>query len=296
MKNLLCYMATLIAISTVAIAQNTVVNSLILRGDNGNRLTLTAPPGMTGNLTVAFPNLPAGGTLLGTDATGNLLMGAGDFIQLTEPAGAGGTNWTRLQAGAQASDFTWTLPTTAPTANQVLTATAIAGSDVTLGWTTPSGGGGGGAATETGFSRTTAATSFTTTTLGDVAGLSVSWGAGTSGSRTYRVTLMFDYTTPTTGPSGFDVQLVSLGTGIVSSSRFVLAGQGPLTAFQVNTRVSVDDGNFWIGGVSVPVVYEGYVVVDDNVTGVKVQAALRQGTSQTYTIPIGSAVSYIRVN
>jgi hypothetical protein len=174
MKNLLCYTATLIAISTVAIAQNTVVNSLILRGDNGNRLTLTAPPGMTGNLTVAFPNLPAGGTLLGTDATGNLLMGAGDFIQLTEPAGAGGTNWTRLQAGAQASDFTWTLPTTAPTANQVLTATAIAGSDVTLGWTTPSGGGGGGAATETGFSRTTTPTDFTTTTLGDVAGLSVS--------------------------------------------------------------------------------------------------------------------------
>ncbi len=296
MKNLLCYTATLIAISTVAIAQNTVVNSLILRGDNGNRLTLTAPPGMTGNLTVAFPNLPAGGTLLGTDATGNLLMGAGDFIQLTEPAGAGGTNWTRLQAGAQASDFTWTLPTTAPTANQVLTATAIAGSDVTLGWTTPSGGGGGGAATETGFSRTTVETDVTVSTLSAVPGLTVSWGTGTSGTRTYRITLMLDYVYPTTGPNGLDIEVRTLGTGTVTASRFFQLGSVPLPVFVVNDRVALDDGNFWSPGFRIPVVFEGYVVVDDNVTGIEVLAGLRTGTSVQFTLSAGAAISYVRVN
>lgn len=126
-------------------AQNSVVNSLILKGNDGYRLTLTAPAGLTGNVTIPMPSIPAGGTLLGTDATGNLILGAGNYIQLTEPAGAGGTNWTRLQAGPQAANFTLTMPTAAPTVNQVLTATAVTvGGDVTLGWTTPSGGGGGG--------------------------------------------------------------------------------------------------------------------------------------------------------
>jgi hypothetical protein len=134
-------------------AQNSVVNSLILKGDNGYRVTLTAPTGLTGNLTIPLPQIPSGGTLLGTDATGNLLMGAGDFIQLTEPVGAGGTNWTRLQAGAQSSDYTWTLPVDNPTAGDVLTvATGSTSSNVVLEWTAPPTGGGptGGGASPTG--------------------------------------------------------------------------------------------------------------------------------------------------
>lgn len=131
--------------SVTLYAQSTVVNSLILKGNDGYRLTLTAPAGLTGNVTIPMPSIPAGGTLLGTDATGNLVLGAGNYIQLTEPAGAGGTNWTRLQAGPQAANVTLTMPTAAPTVNQVLTATAVTvGGDVTLGWTTPSVGGGGG--------------------------------------------------------------------------------------------------------------------------------------------------------
>jgi hypothetical protein len=296
MRHYLLLASIILTASFVAQAQNTVVNSLILKGDNGYRVTLTAPTGLTGNLSIPLPAVPAGGTLLASDATGNLVLGAASYIQLTEPASGGGLNWTRLQAGTQTSDFTLTLPTAAPTVNQVLTATAVTGGSVTLGWTTPSGGGGGGGATETGFSRTTAATSITTTTLGDVAGLSVSWGVGTSGTRTYHLTLMFDYVTPAAGPNGLDIRVESLGSGSVTSSKFVLAAYGPLPTFQVNNRVSVDDGNFWAPNGAIPVVYQGYVVVDDNVTGVKVQAALRTGTSQTYSIPLGSAISYIRVN
>ena len=43
-------------------------------------------------------------------------------------------NHTSFKAGTQSVDLNYTLPTTAPTTNQVLAATAVSGSDVTLGW------------------------------------------------------------------------------------------------------------------------------------------------------------------
>lgn len=46
-------------------------------------------------------------------------------------------NYTAFKAGTQSADITYTLPTTQPSANQVLAATAVSGSgpyDVTLGW------------------------------------------------------------------------------------------------------------------------------------------------------------------
>jgi hypothetical protein len=137
---LLCCIALPLAAFT-AFAQNSVVNSLVLKGNGGNRLTLTAPPGMTSNLSLSVPLLPSGGSLLGTDASGNLSLPDGGYIQLTEGPSAGGVHWTRVVAGDQSTDITWTLPNAMPSDNQVLTAVSTSSNAVTLGWTTPSGAG-----------------------------------------------------------------------------------------------------------------------------------------------------------
>jgi len=54
---------------------------------------------------------------------------------------SGSVNFSSFVAGTQANDLRYTLPTSQPSTNQVLTATAISGSgpyDITLGWATPS--------------------------------------------------------------------------------------------------------------------------------------------------------------
>ncbi|HET7152906.1 MAG TPA: hypothetical protein VFJ29_04005, partial [Candidatus Kapabacteria bacterium] len=72
------------------------------------------------------------------------------------------TGISTFQAGAQgATNINYTLPTSLPTANQTLTATAVAGSAVTLGWAS---GGSGWALT--GNAGTTAGTNFVGTTDG----------------------------------------------------------------------------------------------------------------------------------
>lgn len=53
-----------------------------------------------------------------------------------------GVSASFFKAGAQTSDFNYTLPITAPTANQVLSVSSIAGSDVTLTWATSGSGSG----------------------------------------------------------------------------------------------------------------------------------------------------------
>lgn len=51
-----------------------------------------------------------------------------------------GTFQSLIKTGLQTTNYTYTLPITTPTANQVLTATAVSGTDVTLGWSSTSGG------------------------------------------------------------------------------------------------------------------------------------------------------------
>ncbi len=70
------------------------------------------------------------------------------------------TNFSSFVAGAQSTDINYTLPTAQPTANQVLTATAISGTGpyaVTLGWTA---NGGNTAWNLTGNTGTAAGTNF----------------------------------------------------------------------------------------------------------------------------------------
>jgi hypothetical protein len=74
---------------------------------------------------------------------------------------AAGINYSSFQAGAQSADFNYTLPTTIPTAGQVLTASAVAAPAVTLSWTSP---GAGSNWALTGNSGTTVGTNFVGTT------------------------------------------------------------------------------------------------------------------------------------
>ena len=57
-------------------------------------------------------------------------------------AGTPGSAANYFKTGNQASDIRYTWPTTAPTTNQVLSATTVSGSDITLGWATAGGGAG----------------------------------------------------------------------------------------------------------------------------------------------------------
>ena len=57
-------------------------------------------------------------------------------------AGTPGSAANYFKTGNQASDIRYTWPTTAPTTNQVLSATGVTGSDITLGWATAGGGAG----------------------------------------------------------------------------------------------------------------------------------------------------------
>lgn len=133
---------------TAASAQNSVVSSLTIRNGTGGVRLLAPATGSVGTLT-----LPAGsGTLVTSDVSGNLTLSPSSYLQLVEPAGAGGVNYIRLQAGDMTANAAWTLPRDGAAAGDVLTVTSIAGDNVNLEWAPPpaGGGGGGGGANEYG--------------------------------------------------------------------------------------------------------------------------------------------------
>lgn len=66
--------------------------------------------------------------------------GTAGQLRFQEPNG-GGTSYSAFQAGSQSANFVYTLPTTIPTANQVLTASSVSAPNVTLSWTTASSSG-----------------------------------------------------------------------------------------------------------------------------------------------------------
>lgn len=84
---------------------------------------------------------PANDRLTILSGTNAITNHDGGELRFAEPT-AGGSNYSAFKAGTQGNDITYTLPAATPGTNDVLTATAVSGNDVTLGWAAPSGGGG----------------------------------------------------------------------------------------------------------------------------------------------------------
>lgn len=109
-----------------------------LSGGSANSVTKWTSASAIGTSTITD-----NGTTVST--TGNLST-AGDLSltgsNKTLSFKGNGTGVSTFVAGAQGTtSYNYTLPTTTPTANQVLTATSVSAPNVTLGWSTPSGGG-----------------------------------------------------------------------------------------------------------------------------------------------------------
>lgn len=183
--------ATTITNSAVTYAkiQNVSANSLLLgssatgSGAPPSEITLGSGLSMTGSTLSATGSLSGSGTAntiskwTGASALGNssitdngttvatagnlTLSGANKVLTLT----GDGTGVSSFTTGVQgATTYNYTLPVTTPTANQVLTATAISGASpfaVTLGWS--NGGGGLSGLTANGAMYATGATTATST-------------------------------------------------------------------------------------------------------------------------------------
>ena len=97
--------------------------------------------------------------------TNRMALDATKGLGLYAYSGAGaGTNASFFKAGAQTSDFNYTLPTTAPSTSQILSVSAVSGSDITLAWANDATGGGGGGTVSSGTASQLAYYSGTTTT------------------------------------------------------------------------------------------------------------------------------------
>lgn len=97
--------------------------------------------------------------------TNRMALDATKGLGLYAYSGAGaGTNASFFKAGAQTSDFNYTLPTTAPSTSQILSVSAVSGSDITLAWANDATGGGGGGTVSSGTANQLAYYSGTTTT------------------------------------------------------------------------------------------------------------------------------------
>ncbi|HRK05819.1 MAG TPA: hypothetical protein PLW14_12065 [Chlorobiota bacterium] len=142
--------ATLVLAAGVTVAQPTITQSLILAGSNTtHRLTLTVPT-LTGSRTVTIPDVSTNAFAMLTEGA----QTANGALTLTAPLTLSGTSEIRFNNGAntfyssfkaaagQGANITYTLPATAPSAGQVLTAGTSNPTELT--WSNPTSGGGGG--------------------------------------------------------------------------------------------------------------------------------------------------------
>jgi fibronectin-binding autotransporter adhesin len=134
---------------TVGASTNNVGGAISLTAGNGNGVNQAG-----GNITFTAGNNTGAGT------NGFVAIASGKQLRLNE---SDNSNYNSFVTGTQAANFNYTLPTTIPTANQVLTATAVSAPNITLGWTSA------GSGTVTSFSFTngggfTASLSNATTT------------------------------------------------------------------------------------------------------------------------------------
>lgn len=149
--NLLTAIAILCGVAQVSQAQtpgNLTLTALKLQA-NGYTLTIT-PPTLTGNQNFSFPNL-TGVTnpvfIMSNAGAPQSITGQLDFFNGPVTLQNNNSTATELRfynpansfyssflAGAQANNISYTLPTTTPNAGDVLNATAVTGTNVTLGW------------------------------------------------------------------------------------------------------------------------------------------------------------------
>lgn len=105
-------------------------------GADGGGISLTAGDGNGGTNSGGSITLTPG-VAAGAGTNGFVAIAAGKQLRFNEPSGA---EYSSFQAASQSANFNYTLPTTIPTANQVLTATSVSAPNVTLGWSTVSAG------------------------------------------------------------------------------------------------------------------------------------------------------------
>ncbi|MDP4219115.1 MAG: hypothetical protein Q8916_02450 [Bacteroidota bacterium] len=223
-----------------------------------------------------------------TDASGTVstnenltLSGVNNILTLTGN-GAGVSSFT---TGAQgATNLNYTLPTTLPTTNQVLTATSVAGSAITLGWSSA------GAVT---FARKTTDVVLTAsnTTLQSDADLFIPMVA----NATYEFSGVIAYDGSTTSsdlkiaftiPAGASIRwsFDQAGTAITPSS--ITSSGTAASTFHVDATTSTNDQSIFVSGI---------VVVGGTAGNLQLQEAQATSQAATTTILTNSHLKATRV-
>jgi hypothetical protein len=211
----------------------------------------------TGNFGIGYaaaPATPAGNPLEKLDVHTAAATPAN--IILSNSAGTAGllkfqgtgAGISSFQAGAQgATNFNYTLPTTIPTVNQVLTATAVAAPSVTLGWSNAGGGSVAGANTQVQYNNAGAfgasanftydGTTLTSTTSSTTANIAAIKGSET-GNGGANVEFNGIWGIATSATQGANT---NAGTGVRSE------GNGTTTDANRNIALEAMNGEFVIG-------------------------------------------------
>ena len=163
------------SLQTFSISTSGTGFSIISSGNNHEFRLPIAGSGSTGLITTLAQTIAGSKTftsdLLINSTTDTTFRGTGALvvwggIGVSGNAAIGGSviftnssnsNILAIKAGATAANITYTLPTAAPSVNQILAATSVSGTNVTLGWATDQTGGVGGISSinsQTGSSQT----------------------------------------------------------------------------------------------------------------------------------------------
>lgn len=242
----------------------------------GNSLTSTPTLNQLGTTSAQDLQLVSGGAsnvrLTLSNSAAAVTVNNGGELRLEK---SGGTEYSSFRAGAQGANINYTLPITTPTVNQVLAATAVSGSNVTLGWATSSGSG-----------------SAVTSTMGadfnipdgddvlnDVTGLSVAVAANTTYEVIGRITL-----DETAGGDDLRLRFVGPAGAVLFIQAFQNNG-GTENGYPINTDIEYTGDDI--------AVFHGFLIVAGTAGNFNVQSALvsSSGGTDTWDIKAGSFIS-----
>jgi hypothetical protein len=163
------------SLQTFSISTSGTGFSIISSGNNHEFRLPIAGSGSTGLITTLAQTIAGSKSftsdLLATSTTDTTALGSGAVvvsgaISIAKNAAIGGSiiftngsnaNIFAIRAGATGANVTYTLPISAPSVNQILAATSVSGTNITLGWATDQTGGAGGISSinsQTGSSQT----------------------------------------------------------------------------------------------------------------------------------------------